>query len=506
MHPRGPGFSPSMTTFEQLFKGAQVSHGCMTRENRGWTANGPATPEDYAKHLRGDLGLGVVPLLEDATCGFGVLDIDVDDIDHQALYRKVRHRNLPLTVCRSRSGAAHLYCFFNPPMKSALARQLLRGWSGLLGYPSCEVFPKQDAVDDSNKGSWINLPYFGGEDTTRYAVGDQGAMTLEDFLGSVEYYDPHRKINKELPQIGEDDYLRMPPCLESIMRTGLGEGGRNDALVNFAVLYRKLEPNSWQDRTRKHNQENFKPPLDHNEVEGVIESVQRRGYGYTCEKPVLVGRCDRQACLKREFGINHTQGKEPGRYHSFTCNNLRKILLDDPRYKLEVNGMDVDLGSDEIHSYATMRKVIMTSLNLMIPIMKQDKWEITLKGMLDALVEVEVPDDAGKDGLTLYLMEQFLGMSERTRNGEEDILKGMPYKNETHIWFRSSDLINFLNSKKAPMDPGELFMLMQVNGGLSERRTIKGKTLTVWGMPVPSSQTEPFTQPPEPNRLEDDTI
>ena len=53
----------------------------------------------------------------------------------------------------------------------------------LLGYGGSEVFPKQiqlKSADDT--GNFLNLPYFGGEDTTRYAFRADGeAATLEEF-------------------------------------------------------------------------------------------------------------------------------------------------------------------------------------------------------------------------------------------------------------------------------------------------------------------------------------
>ena len=76
-------------------------------------------PEHYAEHLAGKLGLGLVPVRRDGTCRFAAIDIDIDSIDHPALLQKVLARKLPLTVCRSKSGGAHLYLFMKEPGQSA---------------------------------------------------------------------------------------------------------------------------------------------------------------------------------------------------------------------------------------------------------------------------------------------------------------------------------------------------------------------------------------------------
>jgi hypothetical protein len=51
------------------------------------------------------------------------------------------------------------------------------------------------------------------------------------------------------------------------------------------------------------NVENMDPPLKNGEVQNVIKSVDKKDYGYGCDKPPLCNVCDRQLCLKREFGI-----------------------------------------------------------------------------------------------------------------------------------------------------------------------------------------------------------
>jgi len=86
-------------------------------------------------------------------------------------------------VCRSKSGGAHVFLFSDQPVAAERMRDKLTEIKTLLGYGGSEVFPKQiqlKSADDT--GNFLNLPYFNGDDTTRYAFKQDGeAATLEEF-------------------------------------------------------------------------------------------------------------------------------------------------------------------------------------------------------------------------------------------------------------------------------------------------------------------------------------
>jgi hypothetical protein len=57
-------------------------------------------------------GIGIVPIRDDATCVWGAIDIDLDKEPNLTVLAKQVHKlELPLIVCRSKSGGAHLYLF-----------------------------------------------------------------------------------------------------------------------------------------------------------------------------------------------------------------------------------------------------------------------------------------------------------------------------------------------------------------------------------------------------------
>ena len=130
----------------------------------------PLTTESMRDHLSGRSGIGCIPIKSGNVCKFGVLDIDVYDLDHAALNKKIVSLGLPLHHCRSKSGGAHLYLFLEDWEQASLVREILAEMSAALGFSGCEVFPKQDTIieERGDLGNFINLPYFNADQTMRY--------------------------------------------------------------------------------------------------------------------------------------------------------------------------------------------------------------------------------------------------------------------------------------------------------------------------------------------------
>ncbi|MEE8551363.1 MAG: primase C-terminal domain-containing protein, partial [Gemmatimonadota bacterium] len=270
----------NLDRFAELFVGGDQAHGLWDERRGAKTERGPATPERYAEHLAGKLGLGLVPVRRDGTCRFAAIDIDIDSIDHVALLAKVLARKLPLTVFRSKSGGAHATLFMKEPgLPAATVIQTLRRWATLLGYPAAEIFPKQTKITKRDCGNWINLPYFGDARTSRYAVGEQGALTLEEFLTSFEYYDPATCQADEAKP--EPKAKPEPEPAEPIAASGgdgkIPEGKRSEKLISIAgtLRNRNLDQDAIEAALQAHNRTHCVPPLPEREVAAIAASAAR---------------------------------------------------------------------------------------------------------------------------------------------------------------------------------------------------------------------------------------
>jgi hypothetical protein len=480
--------------FAELFVGGDQAHGLWDERRGAKTDHGPATPEHYAEHLAGKLGLGLVPVRRDGTCRFAAIDIDINSIDHEELLRKVLARKLPLAVCRSKSGGAHLYLFAREPgQPAAQIIQTLKKWATLLGYPAAEVFPKQTKVTKKNLGNWINLPYFGDAKTSRYAVGPRGALSLAEFLASVRPYDPALAIDESVDETSSE----MPPCLQTLSQHGVPEGHRNQALFNFAVFYRKSNPNDWEDKVTAHNASVMQPPLAYREVRAVIKSVDRMKYQYVCDQEPIHSLCNRTLCVTMRFGVSHMPWQEAGTYDELMVSNLRKLPTDPPFYHLEVNGNDLPLTSEELFKFPRFRHRVAELLDLILPPMKQPRWDHQIKQLLATKVDLEMPDEADVPSQVLRKFYDFLAMRERTRS-EEDLLRGFPIEREGFVLFRAFDLQRYLHMNRLfSMDLRRFYLTLRAHGCEQRRLRVLGQRLKVWAYPVDkiNEQGEEFTPP-----------
>src|SRR4051812_30632018 len=177
--------------FARRFRGLDRAYGSYTpdKEKAGLklegkvdTVTAPVTLQLYERHLRGDEeGLGIVPITDEHTCWFGAVDVDqYKGLNHADLDEKIDRLGLPLIVCQTKSGGAHLFVFFSEAVPAALVRARLGAWAEALGQPKgVEIFPKQDQLIKGSKGCWINLPYYGN---ARPALRSGEPLRLDKFL------------------------------------------------------------------------------------------------------------------------------------------------------------------------------------------------------------------------------------------------------------------------------------------------------------------------------------
>ena len=285
--------------FKAAFRGSDLAHGQTTigktRRNgktdaKSYIVKQPLTRDLIEEHLKGTKGVGSIPINDKNLCNFGVLDIDTYPIDHLEVLKKCRKLKLPLVVCRSKSGGAHLFLFMKTETSASEIRDYLGEMSAALGYAGCEIFPKQDRIlaERGDVGNFINLPYFDQANTVRYAFKDNGDdMTLEEFLDEV---DKRKATVSSLEKIDfgtqREQFSDAPPCLQLFFSMGIPEGTRNKVMFNGGLYLKRKYPDSWKDKHEELNQKHCIPPLPANEIVGLQKQIDKKEYLYTCKDDV----------------------------------------------------------------------------------------------------------------------------------------------------------------------------------------------------------------------------
>lgn len=160
------GYSPVCLNQWQLGICAKPKIPCSKCENKLYAA----LDEDVIEnHLRGNIVVGIYPMLLDETCCF--LAIDFDDADWQKDISVLRdvciEFSIPVAVERSRSGkGGHVWFFFENPLPAALVRKF--GTALLtcsmsrrheIQFKSYDrLFPSQDTMPKGGFGNLIALP------------------------------------------------------------------------------------------------------------------------------------------------------------------------------------------------------------------------------------------------------------------------------------------------------------------------------------------------------------
>lgn len=498
--------------FQALFSGRETHYGQYGDgpEKNIKTVKGETPQEAWENHIRGEGPyLGQVPIRLDNTCYFGAIDIDDDGIDHQALAQRIADLRLPLIVCRSKSGGAHCYLFFDRPVAAPIVVRTLKSWAEMLGHTknddgrAIEIFPKQTALRPKDSGNWINLPYFGGDNSNRKAVNVDGEkLTLAQFIAVAEMKRVRdaKALGEIQPASSKGLFSDGPPCLQKLHVIGYGEGTRNSGLYNVAIFFKLAFPSDWQDRVAAYNEEFFAPPLTEREVKTVCLSVERKDYSYNCDELPIQPHCQRPLCNKRRYGVSSLNSS-----HSVKAfpkmTGLRKILTDPPRWLVEVEGTDVELTTDDITQLARLRKVLFEQLNIVIPVIKPVDYDNILRDLLKDHQVIEAPEDAGIRGQFLMLIDQFMAKAKSTES-REDIAQGLPFAEEGRVYFRSSDLLAFLERKRFyKYAASEIYTALRSVGAEHSMIRTKKAVLKVWSVPEAKHVQQEDFDPLDPSKF-----
>lgn len=131
----------------------------------------PLTEDVVLKHLKGDITIGIYPLLPGDLCNFLAIDFDnkTYEKDVIAFWNTCDDLGIPIYVEKSRSGdGAHVWIFFEESISARIARKM----GNILLTKTMEkasldldsydrLFPNQDTMPKGGFGNLIALPFQG---------------------------------------------------------------------------------------------------------------------------------------------------------------------------------------------------------------------------------------------------------------------------------------------------------------------------------------------------------
>ena len=498
--------------FKSIFYGLDRAYG--QYKSDGQSVNGkaggqayilkkPVTDQLWIDHIEGkDPSLGIIPIRDDSTCIWGCIDIDTYPLDHKKIIRKIRELKLPLVMCRSKSGGAHVFLFAKEPIKAKIIRDKLIEWAGEIGYANCEIFPKQIEIkaDRGDTGNFLNLPYHGGDDSLRYSFNDDGtSLNLNNFF---DLYDQYCISEEDLKNFKVERKVQIselddgPPCIATLMAQGVPQGGRDNTLYQYAVYAKKKWPEEWQDKIDEFNHKYMDPPLRSQQVQKTIRQHERKDYQYKCKDQPMCAVCSPLLCRARQYGI--------GRNFEHQVSDLTKYESDESTWFLNIDGRRLKLSTEQLYDQHKFRKACMNIINVMPNMMRPNDWDNRLQVLLDNVEVIQMPHEITKTGRFESLLERFLEDQGEAEHVDEieigkalfeerkyvEKIKDNGTEKEVEVnrmtaYFKSDWLQKFLK-KNDFKDFNSTEMLAHIrsklNGG-DGRRKIKGKTAYLWYLP-----------------------
>lgn len=423
----------------------------------------------WQAHFDGKIGIGQIPIQSNGT-KWGAIDLDFYDGNKNKIAASQNEilailkaiKKLPLYCFLSKSKSIHLYVFYNEPQNVKTLREQLANWAVEIGYPTAEIFPKQNSVSNEGTGSWINIPYFGLKHRTclfldKQVVRELSASEAIRFIKPIEISD-------------------IPPCIETLNKIGVKEGSRNNYIFNIGVLLKKQEVNNWQEEVRKFNYSKFEKAISKNVLEDTIKSLEKKTYNYNCDQQPINEYCQRELCLTRRFGVG-TQS-----YDTVEFGQLKKILTNPARYYLLVNTVEIELEVEELMSYRRIRLKIVEALNIIPPQIKD--WEFKLQKLLKTVIEEEAPPDASKSGVITNEVFNFLEIHKS--ENKQDLLRNKAWwnKKDGNIYFQSKDVRTFVKASGLQVSEGDIWRVLRQYECGHKVYGVQGKAINAWTFPI----------------------
>ena len=448
------------------------------------------TQVEWIEHVDGVRGLGVIPINDDSCCYFGAIDIDEYPVDYERIITAVHENGFPLVPCRTKSGGLHLYLFVSQPVPAGDMRDKLYSMASMLGYGTAEIFPKQVSVmaEKNDFGSWINMPYFDAEKTQRFGFNyEVKELPVEEFIEFACYQRMTAADFKAYSIAVVKTIEDGPPCLQTIITKGVGEGSRNEVMFNLALYLKKSNPDGWELMVDDYNARYFEPKLQSTEIAGIISSVKKnQDYKFACGQPYLQRHCNAIECRMREFGVGQLSGMPQ-------MLGLTKFDSIPPIWFLDFEGdLRMELSTDELQSQPKFQRRCMDSLNIMPPPMKTKDWQGMIQKLLQEVRVIEVPITASPKGMLLEYLETYCTSRAQARNKDE-LLLGKPWTDGGYHHININKFMEYLERQRfKDFKVHQVASFLRDRGGESIKYNLKGKGMAVWRIPEFNAQTEDF--------------
>lgn len=453
------------------------------------------TVDVIEKHLNGIISVGLIPTRRDGTCSWGVIDVDgaIYHKDPIPVLKKIREKNYPLVPYRSKTSGLHLYLHIKGSVSAAKMREKIHALAADLGFGGtlADKFPNEDAITKDKNGKYkvgkcVNMPYQGTTKgyCTRYCLTDDGkAIPIDDFFNYVEKFriTPKQfdnltiKTENKKQNGPEPEWNEYPPCTQAFISNKVGEGQRNNALFNLAVLAHLKNPDQLKTELFERNKTCMNPPVERDsELDAIVAQIKDKDYFYQCETPIAKQFCNKEACRKRKYGIG------PNQYIP-TVDSFFKHNTNPPYYVLTMEGNQIQLLGKQVVQQQLLREELFDQADIVWQTLNKRDWNmflVSLKAMQKQVEDMKPGDDEKED--FNYYTRMFI---QETEPGDDisQLQAGYIFKDQEFVYFNLHAFKDFLNKKKGKKSNQEVIRYLKNGGSISTTKLNQ----RVWQIALP---------------------
>ena len=499
----------TLEEFIELFQGSSTYFGVSKptgkknskgkAEFKHWLEPSPMTKQHWIDHLKGDSYYGSVPIKDDNTCNWGVIDVDRYNIKHQELISIIRKRKYPLVPYRSKSNGLHLILHIDGSVAASEMRKKLIEIASDLGIndTTTDIFPAQDEVDltpelwdDKRKGNFVNLPYQKAHMTTRVAMDDEGnAIKLENLYEFVKKYKLNTTQFLKLKIFKDDETKDYPPCVVNFMKNKIKKGeGRNDAMFNVAVLAKKINPDPvmYEEWTRDMMGKVCDEKLHPKELQNIFKGVENKEYAYKCKTSIARMHCVSSECVKRKLGIGANEVlPEVGKL-------LKVNSYPEPYWILPIQGKSIRLSTKQLYQQQLLGEQLLNYDIVWRPLKPTkrdpDPYRDWLEELMENKQDMEGYDAVEeRDDVFNSRMSRFLEDVEDTTDFDQ-IDSGNIWRDDKEMRFKLETFRSFIKKMGYNWNEKECTRFLE-QGGASPKKKFQGVDSRHWIVKLPK-QTE----------------
>lgn len=419
----------------------------------------PLTVEDYEKHLKGECGLAVSPLMGNNdglrdSCFFAVIDIDVYDSDVMIEDIERLFADYPCMIKHSKSQGFHIFFFFKKIELAKDVREQLMYMKYILGLEvlfagRVEVFPEFDHVTDK-KAHCLFLPFFGGKEAE-----------VKGFIKSAKKVFTSSETLKKINEKTKFNFL--PVCIEAKLHAHsiVPMSNRNNFLFSVATFLVSTEAENAEKLFLNIGAHFLDEDLTEQELETIYKSASKNNYSFLgrCKSSDLKEVCDKTFCKERKFtdGSAILEGGKSRILTNVDFGQLYKYNALKPFYIWEMKktgseGGYIKVQFESIHTMLNQKVaqgIIGEAVDTIFLTLKNEIWEKHIEAALKSMITIEVNVLADSSDLALAVRMIYQFLLEQTTPYDEplSVFQGRAYKKDEAYYFMIESVIAYLYAK-----------------------------------------------------------